>query len=264
MEWVKKIDKWINRGSIHGIPVDQVYEQLLRYHKELVELFDPQGNLIPPKLIMFWGFTSARALESRPDVLTTKEAEELAVFVNTYQLRGDAFFAPQYNTQFINRASLDSKLTLDVTLAEETGHRIVQIPDSRVNLSVDLFPTFNGPFEGFGERLVDNIKVRPPLHRIEREHWKDPYFLSMDEFFPPLFLTYLTGQEYPIEPEDFIYKRLTDSKIEHLPYLAGKMLVSQYKGDVKAILEDHPLITKVNGAQFWEKYCQPLLTSGKI
>lgn len=264
MEWLKRIGKFIEGDSVRNIPIEEVYGQLLKYHQELLQLFPPQGNLSPPRLIMFEPWPSARDIQAMPDKLTSAEASELATLIQTYQLMGEAFYIPKYNAQFIDRGSLDSRRKLDEILAEEIGHQIVRLPEDQVPLTVEVMETLNGPMPDFGRKLAASLKASPPLERMAKGNVLDPYPLSMGEFFPPLFVTYLTGQEYPTTPADFFQGRLTESFINHLPLLAGKMLVAQHGGDVKAVVDNYPMLTKVNGQQFWDQYCLPILTTGKI
>lgn len=264
MELLQKISKLFNGERVSNVPIEKVYEQLLTYHQELLQVFAPQSTLQPPRLIMFWPHPTPREIEALPDPLTKTEVEELTTFIHKYQLRGEAFYAPKYNAEFLNRVYLDSQKTLDQTLAEEVGHRIVQIPDDIITVPVEIIETFIGPMPDFGKKLVNNLKTRPPLSRTIRDNWLDPYVLSMDEFFPPLFVALITGEDFSANPEDLIQKRLTEVDISHLPSLAGEMLVDQYHGDVKAIMHDHPQLTQLNGQQFWSTYCLPLLTSGKL
>lgn len=264
MELLRRLGKFIDGESVSGIRIERVYDQALKYHQELLQVFAPGSNLLPPRLVMFWPFTSARELEAMPDELTAAEASELAVFINTVQFMGEAFYAPQYNTLFIKRTSLTSQSVLDHTLSEEIGHRIVQLPDDGIPLTIEVMETLNGPMPDFGKKMVDNLKAKPPFERMVTRSWMDPYLLAMNEFFPPLFLIYLTGEDYPVTPDFFIEKRIDESHMGHLPLLAGRMLVTQYRGDVKAILNEHPQLTKVNSQQFWNQYCLPILTTGKI
>ena len=263
-QWLKRISKLINGESIRDISIEKVYEQLLKYHRELLQVFVPQSTLQPPRLIMFWPWPSAREIEAMPYKLTTAEAEELATFIHSNQTVGRAFNVPKYNAEFIDRGSLESQKTLDETLAEEVGHRIVRLPEGQVPLSVEVMETLNGPMPDFGKKIVANLKAHPPWSRMITKNELDPYQLSMDEFFPPLFVTHLTRQDYPVKPEEFTSGQLTEPLIEHLPLLAGKILVTQYHGDVKAIVNEHPQLTHVNGQQFWDRYCLPILSKGKI
>lgn len=264
----ERLGRLFRSEGVRNVPIETVYAQSLHYHQELLQLFASQSDQLAPRLIMFWdpsfSVEGATGIESMPDKLTRAEEKELVPFLRVIGVYGLAFYVPQYQTEFINRVHLTSQETLDRTLAEEIGHYVVQIPESRVSVPVELIEGFEGPLPDFGRNVVDSLKKRPPLSRMIDRTWLGSYSLSMNEFFPPLFITHLTGQEYPISPEDFLQKRLTEQQIEHLPLLAGKMLVAQYEGNVKAIMHDHSQLTQVNGQQLWDRYCLPLLKSGRI
>ncbi|OGE71809.1 hypothetical protein A2617_00935 [Candidatus Daviesbacteria bacterium RIFOXYD1_FULL_41_10] len=266
MEIFRRIQRILaEEGGLRNIPIERVYGQFLKYHQELRQLFAPQSTLSPPRLIMFEPGVGIRPPKGMPARLDREEAEEMTIFINTYLPFGsDAFYAPKYDGVFICRGGLNSQKRLDEILAEEAGHHIVQLPKDHVSLTIKEMETLNGPMPDFGKKMVANLKTHPPLSRLVGDNWYDPYPLSTNEFFAPLFLTHLTRQDFSVIPEYFTQGRLDESGIEHLPYLAGKMLVTQYHGDVAAIISDHPQLTQLDGKQFWDQYCLPILTRGML
>lgn len=105
--------------------------------------------------------------------------------------------------------------------------------------------------------------------------------LNLNEFFPPLGQAHLKPEEYRarklnwdeafrsisyMDPEKQFFERAmtAHSLTEHVPQIAGKLLVDIYKGDVEALVGEHPQLSQLNGPQLWVQYCKRLLTSGKL
>ena len=54
------------------------------------------------------------------------------------------------------------------------------------------------------------------------------------------------------------------SLVEHLPSLAGELLLERFNEDLGAILNAYPELLTINAKELYEKFCLPLLTSGKL
>lgn len=65
------------------------------------------------------------------------------------------------------------------------------------------------------------------------------------------------------QPDDPAAKSDAEMTLGGMPTLAGEMMVDLYKGDVKALLREHPL-TDIDGQQLWTQYAVPLLTRGRL
>ncbi len=260
--------------DIKTAPREFVYMDIQKQWQELSRLFsknDPRGV---PILAIFnvedvnkEGWKVAETLEFHPE--TPSEEAVKDIISRTYDNFGSCRYSRDNHAVVINRAESNGRYPL--ALAEEVTHSVVPVDDEILKLGVEDFREFNGHSYGFGNLVY---RVLEPLKIGE-------FKLNLNEFFPPIGQAHVKPEEYKarklnwdgafrsisyMDAEKQFFERAmrAHSLTEHVPQIAGKLLVDLYKGDVEALVREHPQLAHLDGTHLWVQYCKPLMTSGKL
>jgi hypothetical protein len=257
-------------------PRELVYIDIQRQWQELSRLFskdDPRGA---PLLAIFnvenvdkEGWKVKDTLEFHPD--TPPEETVKRIISGTYDTFGACRYSKDVHAVVINRAVSNGHFPM--TLAEEVTHSVIPVTHEIVRLAPEDFKEFNGYAKGFGDlayRILQPLKI-------------GEFKLNLNEFFPPIGQVHLEPNRFDTEKYDWEKAfRVTESMpsysedlffrkamrahnlTEHVPQIAGALLVGAYKGDIGALVREHPQLAHLDGTQLWVQYCKPLLTSGKL
>ncbi len=250
-------------------PIEEIHAQIGRDFYALGDIF-PQKNLFPPDLILF---------NSPPDDDYKERLKGLEIYLKTSKSIS-ALFELNLST---NEVPLGTYVRPAHTIVFDR-YKFLQ--------NLDVAPIFKEAYTHETTHAVfdldkPNIKISSlELQEVDTSLGKllNPelrYKISLSEFFPPLAQAYLLGTDFElaarfwapyigylwkIDPQLKIPEHVACLKdiIEHLPELAGDLLVKQYKNDVAALVREHPRLFELDAAGLWEEYCVPLLNSGRV
>jgi hypothetical protein len=255
-------------------PKEVVYMDIQRQYEELSRLFSKKDSRGVPILAIFdvedidkESWRVRETLEFYPE--TPSEETIKDIVSRTYDSFGSCRYSRDNHAVIINRAVSNGRYPL--ALAEEVTHSVVPVDDEIVKVGPEDFREFNGYSAGFGSLVY---RVLEPLKIGE-------FKLNLNEFFPPLGQAHLKPDELRarkydwerafrsigyMHPEKQFFERAmrAHSLVEHVPQIAGKLLVDTYKRDIEALVREHPQLVNLSGSQLWVQYCKPLLTSGKL
>lgn len=255
-------------SDLRAISIDSpetTYAEVEQYCQDLEQLF--QTGQETPRLLLLYDTYDEKTdkhqglYHTYPDTIEDETAQNIAETLNERGTRGTYFSDHHIIGMRVSRFQDD--LNYRISLAEEATHAIVQIPNSCLAFQSDHYEdllALTSPHPKFGSDLYQQILLADPT---EQSEWR----VHMNEFFAPLGQAHLFG----IMKQHRWHERLksgqpeeTEQVIKYLPWLAGELLVHQYRGDIESILDDHPDILQADGPTLWNNYCQPLLQNGRL
>ncbi len=244
--------------DLHTATSEQVYNEVGRIWQELGKLF---GRERPGKL----PFVAINDGSGNPDIdfypeppVTTSAM--IRAHIDTQ--RAGSYYISGNHTLILKRGDSYG------ALVEEATHAFLYPEKPIVEVSVDelLYYTAKG-------------KICKALYRVLKSHGKTGFQVNTAEFFPPLAIKGITGASREVrwnrltrykkrqwDSREVVLKKqvATGNFLGHLPARACDILVQNYDGDVKRLLQEHPQLPYLDGQQLWRKYCLPLLVSGKV
>jgi hypothetical protein len=221
---------------------ESIQRQAEGYWTKLKPLF-PRAQMMPaPKVV----FTTPEAVDMLPSE--------------------DGRYISESHSIAFNITKPDAATPLSVS--EEVTHAATFVEGEEIWRFSDSLSDFDGFRPGFGKRL-------------QREAERIGLFvvpMNINEYFAPIGQAYLLGDEYPLEwawekafPKDAFTFPVTEKEselytriFEHLPRLAGELLVKSYDKDIPRLVRENTEMFSSTRDSIWEDYCVPLLKTGKL
>ncbi len=247
-----------------------IYGDSVRYWHELQEFFNVAPSVKEPPTLLVCG-PSEFDISCMP--AESYRAEQDAVLKIALSRPVSSFYCSNPRMIVYDRRSPRR------ALVEEVTHDLVSVECPRVSLRPhdcaqfdagirDFGPQFEQTFRMFKDRkewMADTCEFFPPIAQgkyfsldvaRERSQWNSNLH-SLEYLLTGDLVIFWTG-------DDTAVYQWADSFVQHLPQLSGHLMVEQYKGDVKALLREHPVLPRLDGPTLWRDYCEPLLRTGRL
>lgn len=253
----------------------EIYDQMCADWSELSDLFRNKLTSTPPylALLLYKG-------KSYDECYVRFQPQGIPLGIRR-EIRDRMLEDPQYNNLHLREPGRFEFIILqgthyysddfDRTEVHEVTHSVTS-PDSGVSRIKEVG---TDQLIEIRDSEVDIVHPRPNLSKIVQGLGLTSIELELEEFYPPIGLSHMFRGDihrigyllmFTVRPLEDPNRPLEDriSRAKHLGYnltvIAGERLEGLYRGDIRALIREHPRLAYLSAEELWSLYCWPLLT----